>query len=134
MKFIYMTHSLVWYAVRAYKIIGPAIFKETNSDHYIKLHLTQVFGEVTEEEKMYENPLSLKELKDNFQRKTNISRQELQCVSRGTVRRYQACLEVADAGFVCNKLLMTAAVLRNMIVTPLCIFTTLFVSFITLCF
>jgi hypothetical protein len=72
---------------------------------------------------MYENPLSFQELKNYFQRKTNTSTEHLHCVSRSTVRRYQACLEVADAGFVCDKLLMTAAVLRNMIVRPLCVFT-----------
>jgi hypothetical protein len=26
--------------VGAYKITGPAVFEETNSDHYIKLNLT----------------------------------------------------------------------------------------------
>jgi hypothetical protein len=64
-----------------------------------------------------------KELKNNFQRKIDISTQDLHCVSRSTVRSYQACLGVAVAGSVCNKLLMTVAVLRDMIVRPLCIFT-----------
>ena len=43
MKFLYLTQSLAWYAARAYKTTGPAVFEETNSDHYIKLYLTQLF-------------------------------------------------------------------------------------------
>jgi len=42
MKFLYLTQSLAWYAVIAYKITGPAAFEETTSDHYIKLYLTQL--------------------------------------------------------------------------------------------
>jgi len=36
MKFLHFTQSLAWYAVRTNKITGPAVFEETNSDHYIK--------------------------------------------------------------------------------------------------
>jgi hypothetical protein len=34
------------------KIVGPIIFKETNSNHYIKSNMTPLFRELTEEEKM----------------------------------------------------------------------------------
>jgi hypothetical protein len=34
------------------KILGPLIFKETNSNHYIKSNMTPLFKELTEAEKM----------------------------------------------------------------------------------
>jgi hypothetical protein len=60
-----MTHSLAWYVVGAYKITGPAVFGETNYDHYITLNLTQLFiNQPAHAEKKYEIPLSLQRIKE----------------------------------------------------------------------
>lgn len=112
MTSLYLTLSLAWHAVRAYKITGPAVFEETNSDHYIKLYLTQLFTNLQKKKRYMKMHSLCKEMKNNFQSKINISTQDLHCMSRSTARSFQACLEVAIARFVCNKLLMKVAVLR----------------------
>jgi len=87
---------------------------------------------------MYGNEPSLQEMKENFRRQTvNISRQDISCVSRNI---FEACLQSrgqhletvllkhvswnvveiltifpADAGFVREKALAAAAVLREII-------------------
>jgi hypothetical protein len=38
--------------MNACKIRGPVFFEETNSDHHIKLILTSLFRELTEEQEM----------------------------------------------------------------------------------
>jgi hypothetical protein len=50
-------------AVNGHKIIRPMFFKEANSGRHVKLILTSLFRELTDEDKMYENSHYLQELK-----------------------------------------------------------------------
>jgi hypothetical protein len=48
------------------QVIGPVLFKETSSNHYVKLISTPLFTEVTQEDKMWGNSFQLEELEGNF--------------------------------------------------------------------
>jgi hypothetical protein len=81
--------------VNAHKIIGHL---KKNSNQYVNLISNSLSGTSTEEQSMYGNPLSSKELKDKLQRETaGMLRRELPQGCRNIFSSCQACLEASTS-------------------------------------
>jgi len=69
------------------KIIGPVFFEEANSDRYVKLIPTQLFGELTQKKKTYSNPLKCKNWRAVFENFLIFQ-----------ARNFVACWDILSAG------------------------------------